>query len=383
MCGVRSASYRFCVFDFPAFDVAIGLIFVYVVLALVCSTLNEAIATATGLRARFLETGLLNLLSGAATTTPAGIATAERFYRHPLVQGLIRPKRAPRPAEDASAAANGPLRRLKGVLAKPPYPSYIPSRTFVIAVTDLAHDAQAGLANADPAEADAARARIARATEGLERSLASIPNAQLSEALLALYRSVGGDAVRFQHATEAWFDDAMERVSGWYKRRIHVILAVIAAIVVTLLNADTLAAGRVLWRDDAVRAAVVKEATDTARGTLDDQKLDQAVKKLDLPLGWNLSFGDTPTQLPNDAVSWIQKLVGLLLTIAAIQLGAPFWFDLLSKIVRVRSTGAPPPASDAVRHGEGEETRRGPTEIEGRTPPQAPPAPHAPPAPQT
>ena len=36
-------------------------------------------------------------------------------------------------------------------------------------------------------------------------------------------------------------------------------------------------------------------------------------------------------------------------------LGAPFWFDLLSKIVRVRATGAPPPASDAVRSGEGEQ----------------------------
>ena len=41
-------------------------------------------------------------------------------------------------------------------------------------------------------------------------------------------------------------------------------------------------------------------------------------------------------------------------------LGAPFWFDLLSKVVRVRSTGAPPPASDAVRSGEGEQTRAGP-----------------------
>ena len=120
-----------------------------------------------------------------------------------------------------------------------------------------------------------------------------------------------------------------------------------------------------------------------AQGTLNDVKLETAVKKLDLPLGWDLEFGDAPTQLPNDPVSWIQKLLGLLLTIGAIQLGAPFWFDLLSKIVRVRSTGAPPPASDAVRRGEGEETRRGPSEtVEGGgAPPQPPPAaPQTPPA---
>jgi hypothetical protein len=364
-------------FDSPAFDVAIGLIFLYVVLALVCSTVNEALATAVGLRARYLETGLLNLLSGAVSETPAGIATAERFYGHPLVQGLTRPRRAPHPAADVAAARRGPWTRLKRLLAKPPYPSYVPSRTFVIAISDIANDAERVLEDAQGDEAEKARARAKRAAAGLERSLASIPNAQLSEALLALYRSAGGDALRFQHATEEWFDDAMERVSGWYKRRVHVLLAVIAAVVVVVLNADTLAAGRVLWRDDAVRTAVVREANETARGTLDDVALENAVKKLDLPLGWHLSFGDASTQLPNDAIAWIQKLLGLLLTVGAILLGAPFWFDLLSKIVRVRATGAPPPASDAVRRGEGEETRRGPTEIAERVPtePQPPPAP--------
>ncbi len=348
--------------DLPALGVVVGLVFLYIVLALVCSTVNEAVSTAIGLRARFLETGLLNLLSGSASTTPAGIATAEKFYGHPLVQGLIKPRRAPNVAADAKSARQGPWGRLKGLLARPPYPSYIPSRTFAIAITDLANEAKAALEQAEGAEADQARERAARAAKEFERSLASLPNAQLSAALLALYRSVGGDAGRFQHAAEEWFDDAMERVSGWYKRRVHAILPVIAAIVVVLLNADTLAAGKVLWRDDAVRAAVVKEANDIATGTLDDVALEQAVKKLDLPLGWNLSFGDAPTQVPNDPISWVQKLIGLLLTIGAIQLGAPFWFDLLSKIVRVRATGAPPPASNAVRHGEGEETRRGPVD---------------------
>ena len=59
-------------------------------------------------------------------------------------------------------------------------------------------------------------------------------------------------------------------------------------------------------------------------------------------------------------MAWLSKFAGLALTIGAVMLGAPFWFDLLSKVVRVRSTGAPPPASDAVRTGEGEQTRAGP-----------------------
>ncbi len=332
--------------DTPAFDVAIGLIFLFVTLALVCSTVNETLATALGLRARFLEAGLLNLLSGSGADTPAGVATAEAFYKHPLVQGLIRPRRAPRPAADAAAARKGTLSRLRGVFSKPPYPSYIPSRTFVAAILDIAHESEKAVATAKGDEAEKARERVANAAGDLEPALASIPNAQLSDALLALYRSVGRDAVLFQHAAEHWFDDAMERVSGWYKRRVHLILAVIAAVVVVLLNADTLAAGKVLWRDDAIRAAVVKKAENAANGKLEDTKLEKTVKKLDLPLGWDLKLGDGPTQLPNDGVSWVEKVIGLLLTVGAIQLGAPFWFDLLGKIVRVRGTGTPPPPSD-------------------------------------
>ena len=338
-------------FDIPALQVAIGLTFLFVVVALVCSTVNEAISTAVGLRARFLQLGMLNLLSGSMATTEAGVQTARHFYRHPLVQGMIRPGHGPDPSVDPTA--------LTKWWRKPPYPSYLPSRTFVAALTDIAESSES-LEAVDEEEAKAVEARMKKAAAGLERSLASIPNTQLSEALLALYRSAGKDAAAFTHATERWFDDAMERVSGWYKRRVQLILFGIATFVVLLLNADTLAAGRVLWRDDAVRAAVVKQAESAADGQLSDVELDRQVQKLDVPLGWEFAFGDEPTQLPNDFVAWLAKLSGLLLTVGAAMLGAPFWFDLLSKVTRIRATGAPPPASDAIRTGEGEQTRRGP-----------------------
>ena len=336
--------------DLPALDVAIGLVFLYVVLALVCTTINESISTTVGLRARFLQLGILNLLSASSGTTKAGIETTKRFYGHPLVQGLIRPGRGPDPSLDPTDAGRW--------WRKPPYPSYLPSRTFVAALTDMAREAEAKLDQVDPDEAAAARARIDHAAEGLERSLAAIPNERLSEAMLALYRTAGGNAAQFQHAVERWFDDSMERVSGWYKRKVQLILFVIATGVVCVLNADTLTAARVLWRDDATRAAVVKKAEAAAQGT--DVRVEEAVRDLDLPLGWELSFGEGSTQLPNDVMAWLSKFAGLALTIGAVMLGAPFWFDLLSKVVRVRSTGAPPPASDAVRSGEGEQTRAGP-----------------------
>jgi len=343
------------VFDFPALDVAIGLVFVYIVLALVCSTINESISTAVGLRARFLQAGLVNLLSGSTETTDAGKATVKEFYNHPLVQGLIKPGHGADPSFDPTSITKW--------WRKPPYPSYVPSRTFVAAVMDIAQNAESRVAKVDKEKADdeikAAHVRMDKAAKDLERSLAAIPNKRLSEALLALFRASGHDVGQFKLATERWFDDSMERVSGWYKRRVHLILFVIATVVVVLLNADTLSAGRVLWRDDAVRAAVVKKAEAAANGKLSDVEVENAVKRLDLPLGWQLSFGDAPTQLPNDVLAWLAKLAGLALTIGAIMLGAPFWFDLLSKIVSVRGTGAPPPATDAVRKGEGKQPRAG------------------------
>ena len=338
--------------DLPALDVAIGLVFLYMVLALVCSTINESFSTIVGLRARFLQLGILNLLSASSGTTKAGVETTKRFYGHPLVQGLIRPGSGPDPSVDPTDSGRW--------WRKPPYPSYLPSRTFVAALTDIAREAEAKLDQVDAEEAAAARARIERAAEGLERSLAAVPNERLSEAMLALYRSTGNNAAQFQHAAEQWFDDAMERVSGWYKRRVQLILFVIAAAVICLLNADSLTAARVFWRDDATRAAVMTRANAAAQGNAADVRVEEAVKELDLPLGWELSFGDGSTQFPDDAMSWLAKLAGLALTIGAVMLGAPFWFDLLSKIVRVRATGAPPPASDAVRSGEGEQSRAGP-----------------------
>jgi hypothetical protein len=344
---------------FAGLDVAIGLVFLYIVLALVCSTINEAIATVVGLRARFLQWGLLNLLSASGTPTAAGVETAKEFYGHPLVQGLIRPGRGPDPSLDPTSAP--PIWRL---WRRPPYPSYLPSRTFVAALADIAEEAQTRLAAVDEQETEeevkAARARMADAAEGLERTLAALPNVQLSEAMLALYRSAGGDAARFQHAAEQWFDDAMERVSGWYKRRVQLWLFVIALVVASLLNADTLMAGKVLWRDDAVRAAVVRQAETAAEGPLAEAEIDTIVRNLQLPLGWDLSLGDAPRQLPDSFAGWLTKLAGVLLTVGAVMLGAPFWFDVLSKVVRVRTTGAPPPASDSVRSGEAAPSRAGP-----------------------
>jgi hypothetical protein len=122
----------------------------------------------------------------------------------------------------------------------------------------------------------------------------------------------------------------MERASGWYKRKVQLMLAVISAVVVIGFNVDTVHVATVLWRDAPVRSAVASQAAKQA----DTQTAADAAAKVDqlqLPVGWGKN---TPDPLLNAVPGW-------LIAIAALNLGAPFWFDLLSRFARLRGGGVP------------------------------------------
>jgi hypothetical protein len=317
------------VLDSAALDVAIGLVFLFFVLSIVVSAINELVASVLRWRSKTLGLGIENLLSGTPDITAEGRALARAVHEHPLIQGMIRP------------GSNG-------------WPSYVPSRTFVSALLSLG----------------AVPHTYAAAERSVQESIDAIQNAHVRDALTGLLKRANGDARRFQALAEEWFDDAMERVSGWYRRKVQVALTVIAVLVVVAINVDTIQVATNLWRDQSVRSAVVASAQTTAGGAPTQaecgtpgaclQEVATTVNRLEaleIPLGWAGSNGPRW-----DEVGWYpSKLLGLALTVAALSLGAPFWFDLLSKVARLRASGAPPPATDATRVGEGEEKRAGST----------------------
>ena len=45
--------------------------------------------------------------------------------------------------------------------------------------------------------------------------------------------------------------------------------------------------------------------------------------------------------------TWLAHLMGWILTAAAVSLGAPFWFDLLGRVAKLRGTGKRPTAGVA------------------------------------
>ena len=227
----------------------------------------------------------------------------------------------------------------------PRKPSYIPSRTFALTLLDTFAPP------ADGADNDDLIARAEHALGTADDSESKRPTEIVRGLLRDALAEARGDRDKFRATIERSFDDVMDRASGWYKRRVQLILFVLALALVCVMNADSAALAQRLWKDDALRAAVVSQAnkvvsagsaecaqTADTRADAAAQCVDQ-VQEFGLPLGW--SHDTSPHNFFWDGVG---KVLGLLVTAFALTLGAPFWFDLLGKVSRLRGSG--PPATD-------------------------------------
>jgi hypothetical protein len=423
-------------------DVAIGIVFIYLVLSMICTTINEGIATIVNKRGTNLFEGIKNLLND-----PAFTGLAQQVYSHGLVDGITqnasdpdKPNRLPSymcsktfalalldvlGTHGVVAAAQGDLLskaekaddEYRAEAAKTPRDEAAVQAKKAAAdqaKADLtAAEAQARTAyetaqqaqNADPAAVaqakrtlDAAGAavkmfaarqaaidasgnkkdaqRVKTASDTLETALVAgrtlaaelpdqlanfqaavrrLPDGHTKESLFVLIEkakreatSVETQVVHLRQEVEGWFDDSMQRIGGWYKRWTQRILLIVAALLVLILNTDTLLLVQHLSTEKDVRASILRQAEAT-------KSFDQVPKELNtvgLPLGWSRNADDDrrfPWITQGDKEDgfevlgfWLRKLLGLLLTMGAISLGAPFWFDTLSKFMNLRGSGTPP-----------------------------------------
>src|SRR6476661_3349256 len=120
----------------PALDVAIGLSFMFLLLSLLASAVQEVLANLFALRAKTLEQGLRNMLADPdAPAPPAGESRDLVFaiYTHPLIRSLYRDGRSWWHFGRTSitpADASGPRVRAARL------PSYIAPRSFALALID-------------------------------------------------------------------------------------------------------------------------------------------------------------------------------------------------------------------------------------------------------
>jgi hypothetical protein len=163
----------------------------------------------------------------------------------------------------------------------------------------------------------------------------------------------GMNALRLE--IENTFDSSMERASGVYKRNAKGAAILIGLAIAITANADAIHMTRRLSKDSALRDTITNSAGEIAlrrNDTVDldqlRQETDQALTNISLPIGWgdaNLGQQIKWTRQSKITFPYLKILAlipGWLLSGIAIAMGAPFWFDLLSKIVNVRNAGKRP-----------------------------------------
>lgn len=446
-------------------EVAIGIIFVWIVLSLTTIQIQEWIIMWLDKRARDMEDAIHEMLANPNLKA--------QFYDHPVIRGLTAKKKRKEPSKIPPWFYKYPI--LRGFTKeKRRIPSYIPSQQFALTLFDITMTAgtessliQQGFlklrddlqkeAKISPEQAVIEElnilidfARSAAATEAgtaftkntlavlkkkveefsrkypdlkpvidaaleeanrrkaeiddllnskdaprgkdaftnLKRGIAalSVISPEINQALNALllnleeYIAEGETSLaKARKNVEKWFDDSMDRLSGAFKRYSQRVALIIGLILATALNVDSIDLTLYLWREPSIRQALAAKAVSFE---LSQQELqsnpEEALQNfrnqfvgLSLPVGWGFTrtpsaaLSDTTCQLfprlgqsfgvplpgtnicivppqSNNQANLAIKVLGIILTALAARQGAPFWFDILKRVVNLRSTGANP-----------------------------------------
>jgi hypothetical protein len=292
-------------FGIESLDVMIGIVTIYLIFALACTAIVEAVSTWLNLRSTNLEAALGEFLHGSVEDDKAFV---DAFFAHPIVQSL-------------SKGSDG-------------RPSYIPPEIVGQVVTSLVY-AKEGASTLKQAIDDLPGTNRDNRIKGL---------------LDALYGEAGEDIAAFRKLVEYHYDAAMDRASGWYKKKTHTVALIISAFLVIGANVDTLRIANALSTNPEARTKMVELAQkqvdqfNAASSIPAAPAFQEATEKLakanadltsaGIQLGW--------TAPPSGAGAWASKIIGLLVSILAISLGAPFWFDILNRVMQVRAAGMSP-----------------------------------------
>ena len=227
----------------------------------------------------------------------------------------------------------------------------------------------------------------------LERLQTQTLPPSLRESLLTLAEraqtkaaSVDNTLEQFQTEIESWFDRAMDRASGVYRRNAKAVGLLVGFAIAVLINADTFYMVSRLGVDQAVRSSVIQTVdnlnletvetleadlslapsaedaavasdataanTDTAPTpsstlTQDLESLGTAVQQTlanyPIPVGRTDKILQAQTAAESGwPVPIPRRWLGWLVTGIAISMGSSFWFDALRRVVSVRTSGSKP-----------------------------------------
>jgi hypothetical protein len=414
-------------FGSDTLDVAIGLTLFFLLVSLICSAAREGWEAILKTRAKDLERGLREMLAD-----PKGDGLMKTIFQHPLLDSLFPKAYDPERLHGKAPRWTGLWVIQKLGLAHRNLPSYVPADHFAKALLDIV--ARGPVDETAPAAATDLGGP-ALTVEAIREAAAAFPDQRIGRIVLTALDTAAGDVANAQAAIASWFDNSMDRVSGWYKRRTQRMLFLLGLGAAVVLNLDALSVLQHLSQDKALRqnaVAAAERRVEASKGAAATESADALRKDLDtvgFPTGWTAgrpvpqpSYCDVATTVQhqgigglklwpvgsedpasfdcngNKVTSWahywaaprdrhgggayvltwghiLMMLVGWLMTALAVMLGAPFWFDLLSKFMNIRSAIKP----DAAPAPQPQKTAPPPAQTPpAETADATPPAPEAP-----
>lgn len=303
---------------FVLLDVALGVLYIFLAFSLVASAIQEAIAGLFRWRSDALRAAARQLLD----------KKFDDIWDSPLINVL-----------------KGPGYRFNAVGRRDP--SYIKGAHFARAVID-----KLDLGDKSPRE-------ILEHLDAKQSDLGETLHTWLKTAI----KGAGDKADAVETAIATYFDEVMERVSGWYVRRAKFTLVVIGFCLAATTNFNMFDYAGTLFRDQDARDVVAAKAMQIAE--LKDiveasasiglpvvenavaakiEDLDSYVEILleeNQGIGWSHCAAETQSTFACVQGTLLEgtPVLSWLLIAFAVMLGAQFWFDLLKGLVSLRAAG--------------------------------------------
>jgi len=336
--------------SFPILDLVAGLIFIYFLLALINNSCLELYSGFMGLRAVMLEEWIKNTFEDAASS----------ISDHVMLNGMS-------PKGKTAHYMNG--KSFGRTIAELVYASIEKPQSTTSTIRTL-----------DAFSIDDAidKTKFPNAVKKLLHTFVAKTHAQkkLDDAT--------NEAMYFEGQIEHWFDSIMERLTGHYKRKTVLYTFIFATITAVALNVDSLQLASYLYNNPDARQklasasyAAAQDSSYIRKVTVIQQNADALVKdsaagdsvkkvarslnqmvaemkaqkatmdttiatlSMSIPIGWPDKEYALATKDCSPCWFILKKTGGLLMTILAICLGAPFWFDVLGKVANLRSSLKP------------------------------------------
>ncbi|WP_343693876.1 hypothetical protein [Chitinophaga sp.] len=254
-------------------NVVIGLVFIFLLYSLLATSLQETAATIFHFRARTLYQGIKSMLTNTVQSNGwlmdllkyLGVGLWVRIWDR------VKYSAVPRPTASLYARFyDHPIIKNYGQNLIFKKPSYLSSENFVTILLET-------IKNLDPQAAN----NEAITLSTLQPIIATNPliEEETRQILLLHLNEAAGDLDVFKFRLAKWYNDTMDRVSGWYKRNSQFRLLAMGVLLAITLNIDTIEISNFLSHNEKARDQLAEMGVAAAQNRNFDKSTNDTISK--------------------------------------------------------------------------------------------------------